>query len=153
MFALRGRIGRVRYLLYLSLLLTPAAFLSVATPGLPLLAMLIPSLAGILAITRRRMNDMGQSGWWGLLCLVPVANLVFCLWPLLEAGSAEANEHGLPPAPHSWPLALAAAVLPVCLLVVPALLDRQARQGPAHGRPAERGDHVPLDRTDIDTGA
>ncbi|RSZ57284.1 DUF805 domain-containing protein [Massilia atriviolacea] len=136
MFALTGRIGRVRYLMYLSLLLAlfmGATSLMPATgwpARLALPVVSIPLLVAALIVTRRRMNDMGRSGWWGLLYLVPLANLTFCLWPLLEAGHAGANEHGLPPAPNTWPLALGAALLPFCLLVlVPAYVKLDDNQG------------------------
>ncbi|MDQ1816412.1 DUF805 domain-containing protein [Massilia sp. CCM 9210] len=138
MLATTGRIGRVRYLVYLSLstgVLMAATALMVE--GLmkigPLASMLalvmaIPLLAVILVTTGRRMNDMGHSGWWGLLHLVPLVNVLFWVRPVLGPGDGGANQYGLPPVPNTWLLVIAAWVFPVAVfLTLPTYLKFQQR--------------------------
>ncbi|MCE3604758.1 DUF805 domain-containing protein [Massilia sp. P8910] len=138
MLALNGRIGRVRYLVYVSLLtslLVGATVLMVAAllPVGPLtsslaLLMLIPLLGMLAVMARRRLNDLGRSGWWCVLGLVPFVNLVVGLWPLLEAGNPGENAYGLPPPPNGWQLVLAAWVLPLAMLLcLPTCLRMQYR--------------------------
>ena len=45
------------------------------------LAALLPSLA----IAVRRLHDIGRSGWWILLALIPVINLVLLVFYLLPS--------------------------------------------------------------------
>jgi branched-chain amino acid transport system permease protein len=53
--------------------------------GLTLLAIFI-ILTGLLAFASQRLRDMGQSGWWAMLILIPVVNLIL-LFILLFAPS------------------------------------------------------------------
>ncbi|MDQ1831867.1 DUF805 domain-containing protein [Massilia scottii] len=138
LLALHGRIGRVRYVVYVSLLtslLMAGAVLMVAAllPIGPLvstlaLLMLIPLLGMLFVMTRRRLNDLGRSGWWSLLGLIPFVNLVAGLWPLLEAGNPGENAYGLPPPPNGWQLVLAAYVIPLAMLLsLPTFMKMQYR--------------------------
>lgn len=62
--------------------------------GLFSLATIIPSLA----VGARRLHDIGRSGWWQLLGLVPVIGwLVLIFWCAQESNTA-ANEFGEVPA-------------------------------------------------------
>jgi uncharacterized membrane protein YhaH (DUF805 family) len=55
--------------------------------------MLIP----VVAVTVRRLHDIGMSGWWALLLLVPyIGGLIVLVFTLLP-GQPHANAHG--PAP------------------------------------------------------
>ncbi len=89
-FALRGRLGRVRYLAYsfvinIVILLLGSVIIGVVVaiirPHNPRVLstlgsfLYVPILAPILAFTiilaKRRLNDLGQSGWLSLLLIVP----------------------------------------------------------------------------------
>ncbi|MCL4389873.1 MAG: DUF805 domain-containing protein [Patescibacteria group bacterium] len=50
-----------------------------------------------LSISIRRLHDLGKSGWYLLINLIPVANIImaFVLW--LMPGSKTENQYGLPP--------------------------------------------------------
>ncbi len=84
-FALKGRIGRLPYLIYsitASVALTTAGFLVVKVLGAisPALAaenfiFYLPATAFLLVITILRLHDLNQGGWWGLLRIVPVAGV------------------------------------------------------------------------------
>ena len=58
--------------------------------GLYSLAVLIPSLA----VTVRRLHDIGRSGWWILIGLIPViGGIVLLIFALLDSEPG-ANEYG-----------------------------------------------------------
>lgn len=62
-----------------------AAVLSVVVP----LALFIPSLAVLI----RRLHDLDRSGWWSLIALVPLVNLVLIFW-LVRKGTEGDNRFG-----------------------------------------------------------
>ncbi len=100
-----GRAGRKEYWLYvlfnviISLILSGldevAGLTTISSGGLgPLygvysLAVLIPSLA----VTVRRLHDVGKSGWWLLLAFVPLLGVILLIF-LALAGEAGRNEYG-----------------------------------------------------------
>ena len=69
----------------------------VALTGFPilsivyLLGMIIPSLA----VSIRRLHDIGKSGWWYLLALVPIISLVLIAFFVID--SKEDNIYGANP--------------------------------------------------------
>ena len=60
--------------------------------GLVILAFLLP----LLAAGARRLHDIGKSGWWLLLGLIPLVNLVL-LYFTVQPSQPESNEYGAPP--------------------------------------------------------
>lgn len=61
------------------------------------LAILLPSLA----VTARRLHDIGRSGWWQLLSLVPVIGSIAVLVMCALRGNAASNRFGeAAPAPQ-----------------------------------------------------
>jgi uncharacterized membrane protein YhaH (DUF805 family) len=97
------------YLIFLFLLAGVAIFIDGASGNIPerggqpialplliggyVLVMLIP----VVAVTVRRLHDIGMSGWWALLLLVPyIGGLIVLVFTLLP-GQPHANAHG--PAP------------------------------------------------------
>ena len=120
-FAMKGRIGRVRYIAY-SMGLNMAAMLVLMVVG-GILAVVMglsgadPSMFVLLAfvfyiplfaigfiLAIRRAHDMGHSGWLSLLILVPLANL----WFLFAPGTPTANEYGPKPVPNTTGVIIAA---------------------------------------------
>ena len=51
----------------------------------------------VISIVVRRLHDMGQSGLWALLVVVPGGNVALLLATLVIDGKPEANEWGLSP--------------------------------------------------------
>ncbi|MFO1152658.1 MAG: DUF805 domain-containing protein [Rhodospirillales bacterium] len=104
----RGRRGRLSYmmvqLLFFSIgfilgWLGPAVFAAPVAPFIifvAFVAMIWPSLA----VTAQRLHDIGASGWWQALSLVPIANFVLLLVLLLAPGQDYENRFGSP-APSS----------------------------------------------------
>jgi uncharacterized membrane protein YhaH (DUF805 family) len=62
--------------------------------GLFGLATVIPSIA----VGARRLHDIGRSGWWQLLGLIPVIGWIILIYWCAQEGSATANEFGEVPA-------------------------------------------------------
>lgn len=58
--------------------------------GLYSLAMLVPSLA----VTVRRLHDVGKSGWWILIGLVPLIGGIWLLILLLQDSQPGENQYG-----------------------------------------------------------
>ena len=52
-------------------------------------AVFIPSIA----VGVRRLHDTGRSGWWYLLCLIPIANLVLIYFFICDSQPG-ANQYG-----------------------------------------------------------
>lgn len=54
-----------------------------ALSGVWSLAILVPSLA----ISVRRLHDIGKSGWWYLICLIPlVGSIILLVWSCKDSG-------------------------------------------------------------------
>ncbi|HEY6951575.1 MAG TPA: DUF805 domain-containing protein, partial [Bacteroidota bacterium] len=58
-----------------------------------LLAVLVPSIAVFV----RRMHDVGKSGWWWLIGLIPVIGSIWLLVLLCTDGDAGQNAYGPSP--------------------------------------------------------
>ncbi len=61
------------------------------------LALLLP----VLAVSARRLHDIGKSGWWMLISAIPLIGLIFIAWAA-KKGDEAANAYG--PAPMDAPL-------------------------------------------------
>ncbi|MBT2325403.1 DUF805 domain-containing protein [Variovorax paradoxus] len=69
-----------------------AGFIHEIVYGLVILAFLLP----LLAAGARRLHDIGKSGWWLLLGLIPLVNLVL-LYFTVQPSQPESNEYGASP--------------------------------------------------------
>ena len=67
-----------------------------AAIGMPILyiitvlGFLIPNIA----VSVRRMHDIGRSGWWVLIFLIPIVNLIMLLVWFTQRGTVGDNEYG-----------------------------------------------------------
>ena len=57
------------------------------------LAVLIPGLA----VAVRRLHDTGRSGWWLLICLIPIIGSIWCLVLMCLDSQPESNKWGINP--------------------------------------------------------
>lgn len=127
LFSLRGRLGRVRYIVYsLGSVVAAFVFMIVARFGLELLGhlgalmyyllgtviyfALLPVLFAMLTV--RRAHDFNASGVLALLILVPFVNLAFWFIP----GSKGDNRYGPGSPAECFGMRLAAGALPVLLV-------------------------------------
>lgn len=58
------------------------------------LLVIIPTLA----VGARRLHDIGRSGWWQLIGLIPLVGIIILIVWWARAGDAEPNEWG----PNPW---------------------------------------------------
>ncbi|WP_227430336.1 DUF805 domain-containing protein [Psychrobacter sp. I-STPA6b] len=116
-----GRIGRLRYLsyqlfitilFYLAIVVFIAIFALVSdasqlNEGLSfvdiiLIILFIPLylanlIYSVIIYPKRRLNDLGYSGWLALLMFVPLINLFFILYLIFARGNEGVNQYGAPP--------------------------------------------------------
>ena len=107
-----GRTSRLGYLTYMlaivvtafTLMLLISAVASLLdvgpdTAGVPVLLACMPVVYAVFAATVRRLHDLGRSGWFSILLLVPLLNLFLIMFLMLAPGAGEDNAHG--PAPRT----------------------------------------------------
>jgi len=103
-FSFAGRRRRATHIpLYLFYIFAIAIWSS-AFPFRPSIIELVIFFAGyfiilILAIGNhvRRLHDLGHSGWWILLFLIPIGNVLFLFYLILFKGENGANIYGPDP--------------------------------------------------------
>lgn len=112
--SLTQRLGRLRFAcyqftatLYAGLVGVLLAVLSQSV--LPEIAVMAGALVMLMVLTVyliglmvRRLHDTGKSGWWAVLVLVPVANLLLMIFLFLENGDSMVNRFGTPNPPPGW---------------------------------------------------
>lgn len=129
-FALDGRIGRLRYWAYsvgwgllfmvVMALIGGVGALAGRTDVGDSMVVSIISTVGSFVITvslaRRRLNDLGKTGWLACLMLVPLVNIIVALWLLFGPGDAEANEYGPAPGPNSTGVKILGWIAPIIFI-------------------------------------
>lgn len=139
LFAVSGRIGRMRYIAYGVLVWFVlsfvagilAAVLGQAGVFVALLAWAAMLVLGFM-LTIQRCHDFDTSGWLSLLFLVPLVNLVFWFIP----GTDGPNRYGPPTRPNGAAVIIGACVVPVVLVVFIGILAAVAI--PAYGDYTQR---------------
>lgn len=144
-FSTRGRIGRLRYIVYsfvvqmvavalagiAAALLIPALGGRGAVPEMmwPLLALIyIPLFVTLLIMARRRLHDLNLTGWIALLMLVPLVNIILGLVLLFWPGSKGANRFGPPPVPNGLLVIFFGLILPLAIVGMVAAVALPAYQ-------------------------
>jgi uncharacterized membrane protein YhaH (DUF805 family) len=130
-FAVSGRIGRVRYIFYtmavpfLIMLLAgiASALLGPAGAALTVVAWIAVVVVSI-TLTIQRSHDFNMSGWFALLWLVPLANLAFWFIP----GTDGPNRFGGKTPPNGAGLILSVFVVPVLIVAILAAVAVPAYQ-------------------------
>lgn len=121
MFTLTGRWGRLNRLRFVGFgLMAPLLYLvfssfifafilkvfleGYVSPFVPMQIMLALSLFTIgiifwifVCIGIKRLHDLDQTGWFLLVTVIPVVNLIFCLWLLFWPGTKGDNQYGPDP--------------------------------------------------------
>lgn len=124
-FALSGRIGRLRYFAYSVIYSIIALSIAIGSSivfadvlgelGRTILLMLamIPPYAVAM---RRRLNDLGHTGWWAALGFIPIVGGIVGLYLLFAGGEPNENQYGLAPDKGSKVLPVVVGVLFVLFL-------------------------------------
>jgi uncharacterized membrane protein YhaH (DUF805 family) len=102
--SVEGRIGRLRYLAWgipaVFALLVALLVLVIGAGSGRVFGVLIGFLAsagGLIVILRLsilRLHDLGRSGWWIVLYVIPLVNLLLHIALIALPGAAEPNEYG-----------------------------------------------------------
>ena len=117
-FALNGRIGRLRYVAYVS-----AAYLLIslclALTMIPLdgVAASVVVLIAYMIIARRRLQDIGLGGLFFLCMFIPFVNLYFGFVMLFKRGDEGSNEFGSQPPANTVGVKVMACALPLLLVL------------------------------------
>lgn len=154
-FAMDGRIGRLRYLAFglvvgFSLAFAMgvvAAILAMVSPFLVYAGLLlyIPIIAYIFILAKRRLNDMGYSGWCSLLLLIPFVQFLAVLWLVFGPGDDGTNEYGQAPGPNSGLVIVGAIVMPIVFVgTLAAVAIPQYAQYIERARAAKQAQPAPL---------
>jgi uncharacterized membrane protein YhaH (DUF805 family) len=116
MFAVSGRIGRARYIVYsivLSLLIMSLAGLATALLGPAGVAVMAVAYIGLIVVsimlTIQRSHDFNMTGWFSLLALVPLVNMIFWFIP----GTDGPNRYGPKTPPNSAVVLIGVWIVPL----------------------------------------
>jgi uncharacterized membrane protein YhaH (DUF805 family) len=121
LLAVNGRIGRLRYFTYssvvaLAVVMIAGVIILLCSPGMAMLMLGLTYLTFIPAIfilMIRRLNDLDRSGWYSLGTIIPFVNVALALYASFARGSQGANHYGPAPVPNSRATVMAAVgVLP-----------------------------------------
>jgi uncharacterized membrane protein YhaH (DUF805 family) len=116
-FSVKGRIGRVRYIvnlmgLYLFVAVI-AAGLQAAGVSFLSFALGAAYLVMLVMLTIQRCHDFNTSGWLSILIIIPVVNFIFWFIP----GTNGVNRWGNKTPPNSVLSTILATVLPLIVIV------------------------------------
>jgi uncharacterized membrane protein YhaH (DUF805 family) len=119
-FAVSGRIGRARYIVYsivVSMLLILPAMAAVALLGPVGMALLAVAYVAMFVIsfmlTIQRSHDFNMTGWFSLLMFVPLANFLFWFVP----GTDGPNRFGAKTAPNSTRVIVGLWIVPAIFVI------------------------------------
>jgi uncharacterized membrane protein YhaH (DUF805 family) len=131
LFSVSGRIGRIRYLSYLTgVYLIFAVIIGGLGAGLAASGMrdttalfvvlglgYLGMIVLLIMLAVQRCHDFDNSGWWVLLFLVPAVNFFFGLYLLFKGGTEGRNRWGARTSPNSTLSVILACILPVLFVV------------------------------------
>lgn len=102
LFGFRGRVNRGDYwyavLLVLSVFVVLSAGLSAVSGGAIAWLLYLPLYWSLIALSVKRYHDLGRSGWWLLLLLIPLVGPAWVAWTLgFRKGQPCENRFGAQP--------------------------------------------------------
>jgi len=115
------------------------------TLGWTFIAIGVSATIAIPVISIRRHHDLGRSGWWVLLCFVPIVNVFWTFYVWFFPGQERPNRFGNVPSPATLERALGLAGLTVvAMLMFSYALDMQTS---SHRRDADAAHAAAVART------
>lgn len=163
-YQLSGRIGRLRYISYLTLMtISMYVFVGVITVGLSTLLtevdnesvslfigllffLLLLPLAFYTTIIypKRRLHDSNLSGWLAILMFIPLINVLFSFYLMFARGNDDVNQYGYPPRPNRTIHYVAAIIVPIFAVFIIGILAAIAI--PAYQDYIQRAQQVQLEQ-------
>lgn len=131
-FSFSGRIGRLRYLAYgvgvqflLMLILVPVGGLSMFSPEeqmsiigfVGIGVFYIAAIVFSVMFAKRRLNDLNRSGWWFLLFIIPIVNLLVAIYLVFFPGTKGSNDFGPAPMANSIGIKIIGMIFPIIFLL------------------------------------
>jgi len=136
-FSFSGRIGRMRYLAYgiglnclLMAVMIPLGGVLGGASGvvggeaaMSMMGMVVIGIFYIATIVisvmfaKRRLNDLNRSGWWFLLFVIPIVNLLLAIYLVFFPGNDGANNFGPAPTENSIGVLILGWMMPVLFVV------------------------------------
>lgn len=97
-----GRARRKEYWMFalinlIFMLVAMALDAELGSPGIAYFVYVVFTLIPHLAVTIRRLHDVGKSGWFVLLLLIPIIGAIGILAQACKKGEAGPNEYGPDP--------------------------------------------------------
>ena len=163
-YQLSGRIGRLRYISYLTLMtISMYVFVGVITVGLSTLLtevdnesvslfigllffLLLLPLAFYTTIIypKRRLHDSNLSGWLAILMFIPLINILFSFYLMFARGNDDVNQYGYPPRPNRTIHYIVAIIVPIFAVFIIGILAAIAI--PAYQDYIQRAQQVQLEQ-------
>jgi uncharacterized membrane protein YhaH (DUF805 family) len=111
----KGRFGRLSYLAWTTLISLSVSMVMVAVSGgfaamqqdafvggAMFFALQIFAVVVMVFFAIRRFHDLNASGWWSLLMIVPVINLITGIVLVVMAGNVGENKYGFARQTRGW---------------------------------------------------
>jgi uncharacterized membrane protein YhaH (DUF805 family) len=127
LFAVNGRIGRLRWIAYmLAMWLMAALIIGVVSFAAPIgkhvttTVAYLPAVLNVLAlllVSRRRLQDLGVGAVFLLGLFIPFVNLYFFFMMIFKRGDEGSNEYGPSPAPNGRSVYLLLMLIPAFVLI------------------------------------
>lgn len=88
--------------------------------GLVVIAIMLVAFVITIIFFVRRLHDINMSGWWSLLSIIPIVNLIFGIFALVKKGTEGGNNFGAARATPKWEkvVGIIALILIVLYIVV-----------------------------------
>lgn len=136
-FSFNGRIGRLRYLAYntgvnliLTVILIPfigmSGFMSSGgdmsamaggLSGIVIILFYIATIVITVMYGKRRLNDLNRSGWFVLLFIIPIVNLLLVIYLIFFPGTEGENRYGPMPVENSTGVIILGLLFPVLMVL------------------------------------
>ena len=66
---------------------------------------------------KRRLNDLNRSGWWFLLFIIPIINLILAIYLIFFPGTSGDNNFGAAPAANSVGVLILGWMFPALMIL------------------------------------
>jgi len=129
-FAIKGRLGRLRYVAYafglmfvaqLLVVLAASALVNTTSFGsasnLLIYGIYVPVAVLGIMLGIQRCHDLNITGWLILVSLIPIVNIFFILYLIFAPGTDGSNRFGAPPPPNTLGVKILASILPIIFIL------------------------------------